>query len=40
MNNVTKHDYIYFLTDKNGKAYFCKTYSEHEELAKKYVEVM
>ncbi|MBU0278134.1 endolytic transglycosylase MltG [Gemella sp. zg-1178] len=38
INNPVKHDYIYFLTDKQGKAYFAKTYAEHEELAKKHVE--
>lgn len=38
LNDATKHDYLYFLTDKQGKAYFAKTYAEHEELARKYVE--
>ncbi|MBF0713209.1 endolytic transglycosylase MltG [Gemella sp. GH3] len=38
LNNATQHDYLYFLTDKQGKAYFAKTYAEHEELARKYVE--
>lgn len=38
LNNVAKHDYKYFLHAKDGKAYFAKTYQEHEELAKKYIE--
>lgn len=37
LNNATKHEYLFFLTDKDGKAYFAKTFAEHEELAQKYV---
>ncbi len=28
--NPSKHDYLYFVADKNGKTYFMKTYSEHQ----------
>ena len=28
----SKHDYLYFVADKNGKVYYSKTNSEHEEL--------
>lgn len=38
LNNYTKHNYLYFLHAKDGKAYFSKTYKEHEELANKYIE--
>lgn len=39
LNNAEDVDYLYFLhASKDGKAYFAKTYAEHEELAKKYIE--
>lgn len=38
LNNAEDHEYLYFLNAKDGKAYFSKTYAEHEELAKKYIE--
>lgn len=38
LNNSKNHDYIYFLHAKDGKAYFSKTYAEHQELARKYIE--
>ncbi|MDO4813842.1 MAG: endolytic transglycosylase MltG [Gemella sp.] len=37
LNNVVKHDYLYFLTDKDGKAYFATTYAEHEVLAREHI---
>ena len=30
--NPTKHDYYYFVADKNGKTYFSKTDSEHNKI--------
>ena len=34
-----KTDYLYFLhASKDGKAYFSKTYEEHENLAKEHIE--
>ena len=38
LNNAENHDYLYFLNAKDGKAYFAKTYAEHEELAKQHIE--
>ncbi len=39
LNNAEKTDYLYFLhATKDGKAYFSKTYPEHEELAKQHIE--
>lgn len=37
LNNAKQHDYLYFLTDPDGNAYFAKTYAEHEALARKHV---
>lgn len=35
----TKNDYLYFLADvKTGKVYFAKTYQEHLQLSKKYID--
>ena len=33
--NPTKHNYFYFVADKNGKNYFSKTSKEHDETIKK-----
>ncbi|MFA5029289.1 MAG: endolytic transglycosylase MltG [Patescibacteria group bacterium] len=33
-----QNDYYYFLTDKNGKAIFAKTYEEHQANIRKYLE--
>ena len=30
----TKHDYYYFVADKNGKVYLAKTHDEHEKIIK------
>ena len=39
LNNVENTDYLYFLhATKGGKAYFSKTYDEHEKLAKEHIE--
>ena len=39
LNNADNTDYLYFLhATKGGKAYFSKTYEEHEKLAKEYIE--
>ena len=39
LNNAENTDYLYFLhATKDGKAYFSKTYPEHEELAKQHIE--
>lgn len=38
INNFVDHDYLFFLTDKKGNAYFAKTYAEHEKLAREHVE--
>ena len=39
LNNAENTDYLYFLhATKDGKAYFSKTYAEHEALAKKHIE--
>ena len=39
LNNVENTDYLYFLhATKDGKAYFSKTYDEHEKLAKEHIE--
>lgn len=39
LNNAETTDYLYFLhASKDGKAYFSKTYEEHERLAKEYIE--
>lgn len=38
LNNAEDHEYLYFLNAKDGKAYFAKTYQEHEELAKEHIE--
>ncbi len=38
LNGATQHNYLYFLTDKEGKAYFAETYAEHEKLAREHVE--
>ena len=39
LNNAETTDYLYFLhASKDGKAYFSKTYEEHENLAKEYIE--
>ena len=39
LNNAEKTDYLYFLhASKDGKAYFSKTYEEHENLAKEHIE--
>lgn len=37
LNNVVNHDYLYFLTDKEGRAYFAATYAEHEALAREHI---
>lgn len=31
----TSHDYLFFVADKNGKTYFTKTNSEHEQIVRK-----
>jgi UPF0755 protein len=31
-------DYLYFLSDKNGKTYFAKTYAEHQQNIVKYLQ--
>ena len=39
LNNAEHTDYLYFLhATKDGKAYFSKTYDEHEKLAKEHIE--
>lgn len=39
LNNAENTDYLYFLhATKGGKAYFSKTYAEHEKLAKEHIE--
>ena len=39
LNNAENTDYLYFLhATKGGKAYFSKTYNEHEKLAKEHIE--
>ncbi|MGX7111433.1 endolytic transglycosylase MltG [Gemella cuniculi] len=39
LNNAENTDYLYFLhATKDGKAYFSKTYEEHEALAKEHIE--
>ena len=39
LNNAKTTDYLYFLhASKDGKAYFSKTYEEHERLAKEHIE--
>ncbi|WP_314396530.1 endolytic transglycosylase MltG [uncultured Gemella sp.] len=39
LNNAENTDYLYFLhATKDGKAYFSKTYAEHEALAKEHIE--
>ena len=39
LNNAETTDYLYFLhASKDGKAYFSKTYEEHERLAKEHIE--
>ena len=39
LNNAENTDYLYFLhATKGGKAYFSKTYDEHEKLAKEHIE--
>ena len=39
LNNAEHTDYLYFLhATKGGKAYFSKTYDEHEKLAKEHIE--
>ena len=39
LNNAETTDYLYFLhASKDGKAYFSKTYEEHENLAKEHIE--
>jgi len=39
LNNAENTDYVYFLhATKDGKAYFSKTYPEHEKLAKEHIE--
>lgn len=30
--NPTKHDYLYFVADKNGKVYLTKTYETHQKV--------
>ena len=30
--NPTKHNYYYFVADKNGKVYLTKTNAEHERI--------
>ena len=30
-----KTDYLYFVADKNGKAYFAKTFAEHQQIVTK-----
>lgn len=34
----TQNDYLYFLTDENGKAYFAKTYDGHLQNIAKYLD--
>ncbi|ERK60171.1 YceG family protein [Gemella bergeri ATCC 700627] len=39
LNNAEDTEYIYFLhASKDGKAYFSKTYEEHEQLAKEHID--
>ena len=39
LNNAENTEYLYFLhATKDGKAYFSKTYPEHEKLAKEHIE--
>ena len=39
LNNAEHTDYLYFLhATRGGKAYFSKTYDEHEKLAKEHIE--
>ena len=39
LNNAENTEYVYFLhATKDGKAYFSKTYPEHEKLAKEHIE--
>lgn len=39
LNNAETTEYLYFLhATKDGKAYFSKTYEEHERLAKEHIE--
>lgn len=39
LNNAEDTEYMYFLhATKDGKAYFSKTYAEHEELAKEHID--
>ena len=39
LNNAENTEYLYFLhATKDGKAYFSKTYAEHEALAKEHIE--
>mgnify|MGYP000885386938 FL=1 len=39
LNNAEITEYLYFLhASKDGKAYFSKTYEEHENLAKEHIE--
>src|SRR3989344_5433231 len=33
-----KHDYLYYLADRNGKTYFSKTYAEHLRNKQRYVD--
>ena len=33
----TKNDYLFFLTDKDGKTHFSKTYAEHLRFKKLYI---
>ena len=35
--NPNNTDYLYFLNDKDGKLHFSKTFSEHSEKTRKYV---
>ena len=32
--NPADTDYLFFVSDKNGKLYFTKTYSEHQQMIK------
>lgn len=36
--NPEKHDYLFFVADKNGKTYFSKTNQEHEAITRKLKE--
>jgi len=36
--NPIESDYLYFLTDKEGRAHFSKTYAEHLEKKKRYLD--